>query len=166
MMKSLLAKRKPLGGMRSKGNSSAALSRLAFQSTCGELQMNIKMTSIALALIATSAAAFAAEEYVEYTNVPSTRTRAEVRAELEQSRNPIHAATQQEFVEHQPVATGKTRAEVRAELDSAYAQGELGRTPEYVEHTHIASTKSREEVRNEAIQAARGGRGDTSRFGS
>ncbi|RJF97374.1 DUF4148 domain-containing protein [Noviherbaspirillum saxi] len=127
--------------------------------------MNIKMTSIALALIATSAAAFGAE-YVEHTNITSTRTRAEVLAELDQSRASIQGAQQQEFVDHQPVATAKTRAEVRAELEAAYAQGNLGHTSEYVEHTHVASTKTREEVRDEAIQAAKIARGDTSRFGS
>lgn len=113
--------------------------------------MNIKMTSVALALIATSAAAFAAEEFVEHTNVVSTRTRAEVRAELDQSRVQVQPA---EFVEHMRVASGKTRAEVRAELEQAYAQGQLGHHPEFVEHTQVASSRTRDEVRKEALQAA------------
>lgn len=113
---------------------------------------NIKMTSVALALIATSAAAFAADEFVEHTNIVSTKTRAEVRAELDQARM---ANRPTEFVEHTQTASGKTRAEVRAELEQAYAQGELNHNQEFVEHTHIASTRTRDEVRNEAIQAAK-----------
>lgn len=141
--------------------------------------MNTKMTSIAIALIATSAAAFAADdtlpgktraevraelaqartqgslaqntEFVEFTNVPSTRTRAQVRAELEQA--PTQAVTQTEYVEPPRVAFGKTRAEVRAELEQAYAQGQSGQS-EFVDFTHVASTRSRDEVRAEAIRAA------------
>jgi hypothetical protein len=137
-----------------------------FYRTCGEFQMNIKMTSVALALIATSAAAFAADEFVEHTNYTSTRTRAEVQAELNNTLAQNQVSTHQEFVEHQPIVSGKSRAEVRAELEAAYAQGTLGHRPEFVEHTYVASTKSRDEVRNEAIQAAKAGRDTTSRYGS
>lgn len=128
--------------------------------------MNIKMTSVALALIATSAAAFAAEEFVEHTNFTSTRTRAEVQTELNNTPAQNQVSMQQEFVEHQPLVSGKSRAEVRAELEAAYAQGTFGHTPEFVEHTHVASTRSREDVRNEAIQAAKASRAVTSRYGS
>lgn len=144
--------------------------------------MNAKMTSIALAIIATSAAAFAAEpgaagktraevraeleqayaqgqlgqtkEYVEFVNVPSAKSRAQVREELAQ----MPPSTSTEYVEAPRLVSGKSRAEVRAELQQAYANGELGRNTEYVEFTHIASTKSREEVRDEAIRAAKAGR--------
>jgi hypothetical protein len=134
--------------------------------TCGEIQMNIKMTGVALALIATSAAAFAADEFVEHTNIVSTRTRAEVRAELEQAQSSGQVVRQTEFIEHAPLAAGKTRTEVRAELDQAYAQGLVGHTPEFVEHTHVVSTRTRDEVRNEAIQAAKGQRAIASGSGS
>lgn len=126
--------------------------------------MNIKMTAVALAIIATSTAAFAADDFVDYTNVPSARTRAEVRAELDQpfARN---AAQSPEFVEFKQAAGGKTRAEVRAELDAAYAQGLTGRQSEFVEFTQVASTRTREEVRDEAIQAARASRPALQRIG-
>ncbi|WP_194722920.1 DUF4148 domain-containing protein [Noviherbaspirillum malthae] len=119
--------------------------------------MNIKMTTVALAIIATSSAAFAADDFVDYTNVPSARTRAEVRAELDQpfARSPAQSP---EFVEVTQVAGGKTRAEVRAELDAAYAQGLVGQQSEFVEFTRVASTRTRDEVREEALQQAKAGR--------
>jgi hypothetical protein len=164
MMKSLLAKRKPLRGFPGTMACSKSVERQApFSMHCHsfiepvENQMNIKMTSVALALIATSAAAFAAEEFVEHTNIVSTKTRAEVRAELDKSR--LEGRQPVEFVEQTRVAGGKTRAEVRAELEQAYAQGQMiGHAPEFVEHTHVASTRSRDEVRQEAVQAAQAGR--------
>lgn len=145
--------------------------------------MNTKLTTIAIALIATSAAAFAADapesgktraevraevekayaegqlgrpEFVEYAGLVTTAPRAAVRADLERARaaQPV-ASGSQEFVDHAPVATGKTRAEVRAEVEQAYADGTLGNSPEFVEHTRVAAGKSREEVRDEAIRAAK-----------
>lgn len=110
--------------------------------------MNAKMTSVALAIIATSAAAFAAEPD------QAGKTRAEVRAELAQT--PAAAST--EYVEAPRLVSGKSRAEVRAELQQAYANGELRRNTEYVEFTHVATSKSRDEVRDEAIRAAKAGR--------
>lgn len=124
--------------------------------------MNAKLSSIAIALIAaTSTAAFAADgavvqntEWVEFTQAPSVKSRAQVRAELEQAQAPA----QTEYVEHPRIASGKTRAEVRAELAQAYAQGELERS-EFVDFSQFASTRSREEVREEAIRAAQRARG-------
>lgn len=139
---------------------------------------NAKVTAIALALIAISANTYA-------DSAVAGKTRAEVRAELEQayaqgelraspeyvefthvpsakSRAQVRAELGQpqarpspEYVEAPQVSSGKTRAEVRAELEQAYAQGELGRTPEFVEFTHVASSRSRDEVRAEAAQAAK-----------
>ncbi|MEC4718893.1 DUF4148 domain-containing protein [Noviherbaspirillum sp. CPCC 100848] len=126
--------------------------------------MNIKMTAVALAIIATSSAAFAADDFVDYTNVPSAKTRAEVRAELNQP-SVRTAAQSPEFVEVTPIAGGKTRAEVRAELDSAHAQGLAGRQSEFVEFTQVASTRTREEVREEALQAAKASRAVPQRNG-
>lgn len=145
--------------------------------------MNAKMTTIALAIIATSAAAFAADpavpgktraevraeleqayaqgqpgqakEYVEFVNVPGVATREAVRAELAQAQ----PAANTEYVEPPRIVGGKTRAEVRAELRQAYADGELAaRNTEFVEFTHVASTRSRDEVRAEAARAANAGR--------
>lgn len=126
--------------------------------------MNAKLSSIAIALIAaTSTAAFAADgavvqntEWVEFTQAPSVKSRAQVRAELEQAQ--AQAPAQTEYVEHPRIASGKTRAEVRAELAQAHAAGELERS-EFVDFSQFASTRSREEVREEAIRAAQRARG-------
>jgi len=125
--------------------------------------MNVKLSSIALALIATSASAFAADsnfdgrnEFVEHASIAPATSRAAVRAELDRAVAQGNAATQSvEFVEYAGVTRGKTRAEVRAELEEAYAHG--GRS-EFVEHTNVASGKSRDEVRAEAIRAAESAR--------
>ena len=145
--------------------------------------MNAKLTSVALALIATSAAAFGADisttgktraevraeveqayaqgqlghqpEFVEHVRITSTTPRAVIRAELDKAQAQQQPARGvSEFVEHTNIASGKTRAEVRAEIEQAYAQGQLNHEPEFVEHVHVASTKSRDEVREEAIRSA------------
>ncbi|HYD59056.1 MAG TPA: DUF4148 domain-containing protein [Noviherbaspirillum sp.] len=143
--------------------------------------MNAKLSSIALALIATSAAAFAADqpltraevraeleqayargelnrqaEFVEHLTVAPSKTRTAVRGELDQAVAQGKSGTQQtEFVEHTATAGGKSRAEVRAELEQAYARGEVGQQSEFVEHTQVATSKTRDEVREEAIRAAK-----------
>ncbi|HEY0844821.1 MAG TPA: DUF4148 domain-containing protein [Noviherbaspirillum sp.] len=157
--------------------------------------MNIKMTSVALALIATSAAAWGADlsqpersradvraelekayaegqlgrqsEFVEFVGTTTVTPRAVVRAELERAvaARP-HVDGTAEYVEHAPVASGKTRAEVRAEVEQAYADGTLGNTPEFVEYNRIASGKSRDEVREEAIRAAKAQRAQDLQSGS
>jgi hypothetical protein len=73
--------------------------------------MNAKNLIAAVAVFAAASSAFAAgnPEFVEYTNVQSTKTRAEVRAEL------ADAAKTPEFVEYTNVASNKTRDEVRQE---------------------------------------------------
>lgn len=157
--------------------------------------MNIKMTSVALALIATSAAAWGADlsesgrtraevraelekayadgqlgrqsEFVEFVGTPSATPRAVVRAEQERAlASRPHPDGTAEFVEHAPVASGKTRAEVRAEVEQAYADGTLGNTPEFVEYNRLASGTSREPVREEAIRAAKTPRAQDLQSGS
>lgn len=146
--------------------------------------MNAKLSSIAIALIATTASAFAAEpvlaraqvraeveqayargelhrqsEFVEHTATPSTAPRAQIRVELDRAHRQGQSVTQSaEFVEHTVMTPGKTRAEVRAELEQAYAHGQVGNQSEFVEHTNIATGKSREE----AIRAAESVRNGTS----
>ncbi len=147
--------------------------------------MNTKLTSIAIALIATSATAFAVD-----TSVPG-KTRAEVRAELEQAYAQGQLNQNAEFVDYPATAStksrqqvlaeaqkpstpsveqsgtsGKTRAEVRAELEQAYAQGQLNQNAEFVDQPAIASSKSRDEVRDEAIRAAKAAREPAARSGS
>lgn len=116
--------------------------------------MNAKKLIVAAAVFAAAGSALADQTfpYVEFSNVQSTKTRADVAAEVKQ---PVVAQT--EYVEFNKVPRGKTRAEVRAELQQAYANGELAaaRNTEYVEFTNVASTKTRDEVRNEVIQAAK-----------
>lgn len=151
--------------------------------------MNTKLSGIAIALIATTATAYAADLG------GSPRTRAEVRAELEQayaqgqvgqakewvefnqtasatSREQVRAALDQaqaqpkpsnitgEYVEPAPVASTRTRAEVRAEVEQAYAQGELNQNHEFVDFTNVASTRTRDAVHEEAIRAAKARRQD------
>ncbi|GIZ52778.1 DUF4148 domain-containing protein [Noviherbaspirillum aridicola] len=86
--------------------------------------MNAKKMIAALALLATASLA-SASEWVEFTDFKSTRTRAEVMAELEQSQaDGSYAALHQEIAD--PVAgfvPGKTRAQVLAELKQSQADG-------------------------------------------
>lgn len=138
--------------------------------------MNAKLSSIAIALIATSASAFASEqaltraevrtqvehayasgelnrqsEFVEHAASARVTPRTAVRAELDRAYTQGGTATQSsEFVEHASVGGGKSRAEVRAEVEQAYAYGQVGNQSEFVEHTNVAVTKSRED----AIRAA------------
>lgn len=120
--------------------------------------MNAKNLIAAVSLFAAAGSVLADSTYpyVEFTNVPSTRTRAEVMNELKSAQASGELSRQTEYVEHTKVASGKTRAEVRAELEQAYAEGHYASTqPEYVEFTRVASTRTRDEVRKEAIQAAK-----------
>lgn len=108
--------------------------------------MNAKNLIAAVSLLTAAGSVLADQTYpyVEHLNVPSTKTRAEVIAEMKQ---PV---ANTEYVEHKNVASTKTRAEVRQEL----AYQPVGGT-EFVEHLNVATTRSRDEVRNEAIQAAK-----------
>ena len=78
--------------------------------------MNVRLSSVAIALIAVSASAFAAEPGL---------TRAEVRAELEQAYARGELYRQSEYVEHINVASSKSREEVQQEATGA------------VESTHV-----------------------------
>jgi len=123
-----------------------------------------KLTAIAIALIAASSSAVANDalgqtyaqnqEFVEFINIPSTQSRAQVRAALDQTQ----PGSNPEYVEAPRIVSGKSQAEVRAELNRAYAQGQLGQNQEFVEFLNVVSSKSREQVREEAIQAAKDAR--------
>jgi hypothetical protein len=86
--------------------------------------MNAKQILAALAVFAATGSAFAADNgiFVEHTNVPSTRTRAEVRAELEQANVSNRMAGNSEFVEYAQVNSTKSRDEVRGEAIQARNQ--------------------------------------------
>jgi hypothetical protein len=86
--------------------------------------MNAKQIFAAIAVMSAftvTGSAFAADNgmYVEHVNVPSTKTRAEVRAELEQANAEGRIAGGSEFVEHTRVASSKSRDEVRREAIQA-----------------------------------------------
>ncbi len=94
--------------------------------------MNAKNIFTAVAAMSAFAAAgsvFAADNgmYVEHLNVPTNKTRAEVRAELEQAYTSGRLAGNREFVEHIHVASSKSREEVRSEAVQA-ARNQSGRS--------------------------------------
>lgn len=91
--------------------------------------MNAKQIVAAIAVFAATGTAFAADNgiFVEHTNVPSSKTRAEVRVELEQARAAEQIAGNSEFVEHTHVASTRSREEVRGEAVQA-ARNQTGRT--------------------------------------
>ncbi|RZI42655.1 DUF4148 domain-containing protein [Herbaspirillum sp. HC18] len=111
--------------------------------------MNVKNLIAAVSVFAAAGSAFAQgnSEFVEFTNFVSTKTRAEVQAELAQA--PARGA---EFVEFTNVASSAPRASVAA-TRTTYDQSLLNREPEFVEHVNIASTRSRADVRQEVVQA-------------
>ena len=124
--------------------------------------MNARKMMIAAAVFAAAGSAFAATDvtgtFGDFTNIPSTKTRAEVVADMNQghAQNQV-AATETEYAEPaRGFTSSKTRAEVVAELRDAAARGQLAST-EWVEPTTmVAGThRSREEVRAEAVQSAK-----------
>lgn len=119
--------------------------------------MNFKKLLAAASMFAMGSTVFAQanSEYVEVTNFVSTKTRAEVQAELASARASGELARNAEYVEFAQPAAGLSRAEVRAELDRAYKDGQLSKNTEWIEQSNIASTRTRAEVREEALQAAR-----------
>ncbi|HEY8608455.1 MAG TPA: DUF4148 domain-containing protein [Noviherbaspirillum sp.] len=86
--------------------------------------MNAKKIFAAVAVFAAANSAFAAE-WVEFSDFKSTRTRAEVIAEMKQAQaDGTYAAARQEApVPAANFASGKTRAQVVAELEQSKADG-------------------------------------------
>ncbi|HJV88019.1 MAG TPA: DUF4148 domain-containing protein [Noviherbaspirillum sp.] len=78
--------------------------------------MNAKhlMTAVAAFALAGSALAAGNTEYVDFSNVQSVKTRAEVRAELEQAYRQ-GALSQSEYVQFDRVASSRSRDDVRTE---------------------------------------------------
>lgn len=122
--------------------------------------MNAKKMMLAAAVFATASSAFAAVDvtgtFEDFTNMPSSKTRAEVIAEMSQGRNQTPVAATEYVEPARNFASSKTRAEVVAELRVAAAQGQLA-TSEWVEPAMmIAGThRSRDEVRAEVVQSAK-----------
>ena len=80
--------------------------------------MNLKKIIIASALITIAASAFAGRNYPPEPPFVSTKTRAEVIAEIGQGdRDLMRSYYSDGFHPHPPIVSGKTRAEVIAELE-------------------------------------------------
>jgi hypothetical protein len=123
----------------------------------------IRPAAAALALFAATTA-FAQEGTQDFAKEAlSTRSRAEVRAELAQARAAGQLENRGESYggfDRSAVASTKSRDEVRAELDAARRDGTLDtRNESYggADRTAIASTKTRAEVRAELARAQASG---------
>lgn len=114
--------------------------------------MKAKQLIVAVAAVAATGSVFAQgnSEWVEFNDFVSTKSRAEVKAEVAQAYAQGDLARNTEYVEFTQVASTTPRAQVRAELAA-----DQRRNTEWVEHTNVASTKTRAEVRNEVLQAAK-----------
>lgn len=79
--------------------------------------MNTRQWLAAITVFATAGGVLAEEqkEYVDFVNVPSTRTRAEVRAELDQAYRDGLLGQNTEVPAQAKIVSGKSRAEVRNE---------------------------------------------------
>ncbi|MFL9878335.1 DUF4148 domain-containing protein [Herbaspirillum rhizosphaerae] len=94
--------------------------------------MNIAKIIAATALIAAAGSAFAETQYPVDKPFVSTKTRAEVVAEVKQAGGDLGRRNYQETFNPAPVASSKTRAEVLAELGRG---GNIARA-NYVDTTH------------------------------
>lgn len=126
--------------------------------------MKTKSLIAAVTLFAAAGAALADDTYpyVDHSKFVSTKTRAEVIAELNQARANGQVAANTEVVEFNNFVSTKTRAQVLAELNQARTNGELANNSEFVEFKNFASTRTRDEVRKEAIEAAKLNQGNHS----
>jgi Domain of unknown function (DUF4148) len=85
------------------------------------MKMNAKKLIAAVAVFAATGAAFAAEnnQYVDFSDFQSTKTRAEVRAERDDAYRNGQLARNLEAVDSFKVVSAKSRNEVRAEAVQA-----------------------------------------------
>jgi hypothetical protein len=113
--------------------------------------MNTKKLIAALAVLAASTSAFAGEntEAIDQSNFVSTKTRAEVQAELAQAYAQGFHPGSTDVIEFKNVASTKTRGEVQAELARGFHPG----STDVIEFTNTASTKTRDEVRKELSES-------------
>ncbi len=90
--------------------------------------MNAKQLIAAVTVFAAAGAAFAADntEYVDFSKVATTKTRAEVRAELEQAYANGELNQNTEVPEVTKVASIRTRDEVRSEAIQAAKNDQAG----------------------------------------
>jgi len=120
--------------------------------------MNAKQLISAVALLAATGTVLAQQtEWIAAdANFVSTKTRAEVRAELNQAYADGSTGTMARDGSDtlqlaRNAAAGKTRAEVIAELNQAYVNGSTGTMArDGAEPVQFAGTRSRDEVKREA----------------
>jgi len=128
--------------------------------------MNTKSALIAAALLAVSAGSAVAQEFpVPDAGFQSTKSRAEVTAELQQVPAGKRIAGNTEYVSFDAVASTKSRAEVQQELIAAQANGTSSTQQvdgAYQVATGTTSGKTRAEVQAELEEYKRQNpRGDT-----
>jgi len=111
--------------------------------------MNAKHLLTAVAVLVSASSAFAQEYVVPDAGFVSTKSRAEVVAEISQAQ----ADGSLTFVEHNyPVvqfASSKSRAEVLAELDQARVDGSLN----FVEHSYPVLSADNSQTTRAQVQA-------------
>jgi hypothetical protein len=113
-------------------------------------KMNAKKLIAALAVLAASTSAFAGNiEAVDQSDFVSTKSRAEVQAELAQAYAQGFHPGSTDVIEFKNVASTKTRGEVQAELARGFHPG----STDVIEFTNVASTKTRDEVRKELSES-------------
>jgi hypothetical protein len=90
----------------------------AHQPSLLETKMNTRQWLAAIIVFAAAGGVLAEEqkEYVDFVNVPSTRTRAEVRAELEQAYRDGLLWQNTEIAAQPQITYGKSRADIRREM--------------------------------------------------
>lgn len=127
--------------------------------------MNAKQLIAAAAVFAAAGSAFAQQtEFVAPdAGFVSSKTRAEVVAEMGQAYHEGTLVTQQRDgadtvqLARSNTAPGKTRADVVAELNQAYREGTLvTQQHDGAEQIRFAGTRSRDDVRREAMLAKQG----------
>jgi transcription elongation GreA/GreB family factor len=116
--------------------------------------MNAKHLVAALAVLAATGSALAQEFVTPDAGFVSTKTRAEVIAELQQARaDGTYAVSEYDYPVVQLTGTPKTRAEVVAEIEKARADGTLNYNEENYPIVKTTGTpKTREQVREELVQ--------------
>lgn len=87
--------------------------------------MKVKTLIAAVTLLASAGAVFAenGNPFVDHTSFVSSRTRAEVIAEMQQAAPRGNVTRNSEYVAHSNVASNKTRGEVRNEAIQAAQSG-------------------------------------------
>jgi hypothetical protein len=95
---------------------------------------------------AASSCAADSVEFLDHGKLESTKTRAEVRAELEQAHAQGELNGNAEFIDYTKPVSGKTRKQVRAELEKAYAQGRIEKNADFIDYTGVVSGRTGDDL--------------------